>query len=321
MRAGMNPRLFLPYVTATARRAASLFWMLAKIVVPVMVAVRVGEALGVVELAGAALGPLMVPLGLPPETGIAWLACALIGPPAGLAALAGLDVSLTVGEASTLAAMMLIAHALPLECLIVRRAGGSFEWSFGMRVVGSFAYGAIVAVILDLTGWLGAPADLGALSAPADPGLGAWVLASLELLATIGIVLVALLVLLDAMERVGLTAWVTRLLRPVLALSGMDMDRAGERTASLVTVGLLLGLTYGGGLIIEETRRGTIPPDERNLSLAWLSLSHSIIEDTALMLLMDADLWVIVLGRLLFTFVAVRMLAGAIRRRSGPALP
>ena len=315
------PVSFSAYIASTARRAASLFWLLAKIIVPVMIAVRVAETLGLVEVVGAALGPVMVPLGLPPETGIAWLACALIGPPAGLAALAGLDVALTVGEASTLAAMMLIAHALPLECWIVRRAGGSFAWSFASRVLGSFAYGAVVAAVLGATGWLAEPADLGALSAPADASLGAWLMASLQLLATVGIVLLALLVLLDLMERIGLTALVTRAMAPVLLLSGLDTRRYGERTTPLVTVGALLGLTYGAGLIIEEARRGTIPPGERNVALAWVSLSHSLIEDTALMLLMDADLVVIVAGRVLFTIVAVRLLAGTIRRRSAPALP
>ena len=304
------------YIANTARRALSLFWLLAKIIVPVMIAVRVGEAIGLVELLGTLLGPLMVPLNLPPETGIVWLACVLIGPPAGLAALAGLDASLTVGQASTLAAMMLIAHALPLECWIVAKAGGSFRWSFLSRAVGSFLYGLLVATLLGATGWLSEPADLSALAAPADASLGAWVIASLELLATVGIVLIVLLVLLDAMEKVGLTALVTRAMTPILAASGMDMARAGERTAPLVTVGALLGLTYGAGLIIEESERGTIPPSERNIALAWVSLSHSLIEDTALMLLIDADLWVILAGRIVFTIVVVRLLAPTIRRRS-----
>ena len=316
MRGAMSMHPALAYVATTTRRAASLFWLLAKIIVPVMIAVRVGEAIGLVETLGALLGPLMLRLNLPPETGIAWLACVLIGPPAGLAALAGLDVSLTVGQASTLAAMMLIAHALPLECWIVAKAGGSFRWSFLSRAVGSFVYGLIVALLLGATGWLSEPADLSALAAPADATLGAWIVASLELLATVGIVLVVLLMLLDAMEKVGLTTLVTRAMAPTLAASGIDMARAGERTAPLVTVGALLGLTYGAGLIIEESKRGTIPPSERNVALAWVSLSHSLIEDTALMLLMDADLWVILVGRIIFTVVAVRLVAPTIRRRS-----
>ena len=304
------------YIAATARRAASLFWLLVKVIVPVLILVRIGEALGVVAWLGALLGPLMVPLDLPPETAIAWLACALIGPPAGLAALAGLDVSLTVAQASTLGSMMLIAHALPLECSITAKAGGSFGWSFLFRVVGSFGYGAASALIFAATGWLSQPADLSALSAPADPGLAAWVWASIELLLTIGAVLLALLVLLDLMEWIGLTAWLRRLIAPLLILSGMDARGEGREAAPLVTVGLLLGLTYGAGLIIEAMRRGTIPPGERNIALAWLCLSHSVIEDTALMLLMGASLWPMLLGRLAFTVVVVRLVAPTLRRRA-----
>ena len=61
-----------------------------------------------------------------------------------------------------------------------------------------------------------------------------------------------------------------------------DMDE--QQPALLLTPShqVLLVLTYGGALIIEEAERRAFPARTRFLALAWLSLSHALIEDTAL---------------------------------------
>ena len=289
------------YLRTTWTRGLGLFITLARIMVPVMIAVRLAEIVGVVEALGALAGPLMAPVGLPPELGLAWVACLLVGPPAGIAAMAVLSDPLTTAQVSTFATMMLIAHALPLESAIVARAGGSFWLNVALRAGGAYLFGILSHGVFSWTGWLSAPVDLSALGGGAASGWGAWLLSSFVLLASVFVILLTLLVVLDAMERVGLTALFTWLLHPLLRVAGL-----GERTVPLVTVGMLLGLTYGAGLIIREVDRG-IPERDRALALAWLSLSHSVIEDTALMLLIGASPWVVLGGRLLFTLLFVRV--------------
>jgi hypothetical protein len=99
---------------------------------------------------------------------------------------------------------------------------------------------------------------------------------------------------------------------PVLRVSGLE-----PAAAPVTTVGVLLGLTYGGALIIEEADRQQFTARTRFLALAWLSLSHSLIEDTLLFLALGADIWIILLGRVVLTMVLVAALAFAIRE---PAL-
>ena len=292
------------YLRATWTRGLGLFVTLARIMVPVMIAVRLAEMAGVVDALGTLAGPFMAPVGLPPELGLAWVACLLVGPPAGIAAMAVLSDPLTTAQVSTFATMMLIAHALPLESAIVARAGGSFWLNVFLRLGGAYAFGVLSHAFFSLTGWLSAPVDLSALGGADASDWGAWLLSSLVLLASVFLVLLALLVVLDLMERSGLTALFTRFLRPVLRLAGLR-----ERTVPMITVGMLLGLTYGAGLIIREVDRG-IPERDRALALAWLSLSHSVIEDTALMLLVGASPWVVLGGRLLFTLLFVRVIVG-----------
>ena len=316
----------LAYATRTAARAWSLFVTLARIMVPVFVLVRVAEVLGAVDALGALAGPSMAPVGLPAELSIAWVACLLVGLPAGIAGMAVLSEPITVAQASTFATMMLIAHALPVESAIVARAQGAdgrglafwpaFWWNVALRLGGAYLFGALMHGLFAATGWMGEPVDLSHLTGGGEQGWGEWLASSALLFATILAIIVALLVLLDAMERIGLTDLLKRCLRPVLGAAGVR-----ERTIPLVTIGTLLGLTYGAGLIIREVEAGGISERARLLALAWLSLAHSVIEDTGLMLVIGASVWVTLLARVLFTFAAVRLLAWALERRATAPAP
>jgi hypothetical protein len=129
-------------------------------------------------------------------------------------------------------------------------------------------------------------------------------LSTAESMALILVIIIALVVLLDLLERLKLTRVVTRLLTPVLRLSGLD-----ERVAPLTTVGVLLGLAYGGALIIEATERERYSPRTRLLALSWLSLCHSVIEDTVLVAALGANLWIILVARVLVTLAILAVMA------------
>ena len=164
-----------PYLRSLARRAARTFLDLAQIMLPVMVLVRVGEEFGVPEMLGGWLGPVMGLAGLPPEAGLVWAICLLTGLYGGVGAyltlLPGLE--LTLGQHSILCAMMLTAHALPMEQAIVRKAGASFLATSFLRVLVAFAYGVTMAWILNVTGSLTGPLDPVWIAADfARPGWG-----------------------------------------------------------------------------------------------------------------------------------------------------
>ena len=81
-------------------------------------------------------------------------------------------------------------------------------------------------------------------------------------------------------------------------------------------IGLLLGLTYGGALIIQATKDQDFTPRAKFLALSLLSLSHSLIEDTALMLALGADVWIVLVGRLVFTLALVALIAKTLQLRA-----
>src|SRR5690606_19090168 len=84
--------------------------------------------------------------------------------------------------------------------------------------------------------------------------------------------------------------------------------------APVTTVGVLLGLTYGGALIIEEAKKQNFSARTRFLALSWLSLSHSLIEDTLLVLALGANIWVVLVGRVILTLLIVAALANLTNR-------
>lgn len=302
----------LPYLKNLARRSAQTFLVLVRIMLPVMVLVRVGEELGVPEILGGWLGPVMGLAGLPGEAGLVWAICILTGLYGGVGAyltiMPELDISL--GQHSVLCAMMLTAHAIPVEQAIVRKAGAGFVFTSLLRIVVAFGYGTCTAWLLSATDSLAQPLQPVWIAAEfARPGWAGWAAATAESLATILLILTFLLVVLDVINAIGVTGHLTRLLEPVLKVVGMD-----ARLAPVTTIGLLMGLAYGGALIIQVFKEQGFGPRPRFMALACLSLLHGLVEDTTLMLAIGADVSVILLGRIIFVLAAIAILARVVAR-------
>jgi hypothetical protein len=137
-----------------------------------------------------------------------------------------------------------------------------------------------------------------------NAGFMSWLQSTATSLGITAVIILALVLLLDGLERVGVTRLLTRLILPLLKVSGLD-----ARVGPVTTVGVLLGITYGGALIIEEAQKQALPARTRFLALSWLSLSHSLIEDTLLIMALGGNLWVILVGRVLMTLIIVALLA------------
>ncbi len=304
------PTRSLAYLVRLLARSRRLFMTLMKVMLPVMVAVRLAEHWGWIEALGHAVGPAMAWLALPPEAGLVWITGAAVGIYGAIAAMIGLapQLELSAGQLSALAAMLLFAHSLPIEQSIVRRAGASWWATGALRIAVALGYGGAVAWASRLSGVLAEPVSLAWMGAGApsggEHGLVDWLQATALSLAVTFAILVALLVLLDVLERAGLTRRITTLLTPLLRVSGLD-----ARAAPVTTVGVLLGLTYGGVLVIEEAEKQHFSARTRFLALAWLSLSHALIEDTLLLVALGANVWIVLVGRVAVTLVLIGALA------------
>ena len=269
------------------------------------------KELGVTTWLGHALSPLMGLLGLPGSMGLVWATAMLTNLYGGLAVFAtlGPDARLTVAQVTVLATVMLVAHNLPVELRIAQRAGPRLRFSALLRILGAFALGIILDRTYALGGFLQRPNVALWNPRPSPPGLGAWALDQAESLATIFLIILALVLLLKVMERIGLTALIGKALEPLLRLLGVS-----RTAAPLTVIGMTMGLAYGGGLIIEEARSGRMTEKDVFYSLALLGLCHSLIEDTLVMATLGAHHSGILWGRMAFTLAAVYAMVRIVER-------
>ena len=132
--------------------------------------------------------------------------------------------------------------------------------------------------------------------------------AELQTMWMIFLIILGLMTFLLLLKKLGIVDLMTRLLEPVLALLGMSRE-----AAPITIIGMTLGLSYGGGLIIREAQSGRLSQRDIFTSVALMGLCHSIFEDTLLLMVLGAHISGIFWGRLLFSLLAVFLLARLIK--------
>ncbi|WP_425407037.1 nucleoside recognition domain-containing protein [Hwanghaeella sp.] len=298
------------YVIRKTREMVTVYWELARIVVPVSIATEALSRLGVIEALSPLLSPAMDLFGLPPELGLAWLTGLLVGIWGAISLIFTLVpvTDLTAADITVFSALLLFAHALPIEQKIIQKAGPAMVLTISLRIGGGMLYAFLLHQVLAATGWLSAAADPAWIPMGSVTGWPDFFFGLVEALASMFCVLIGLVFALDILERSGVMALMMKTLSPVLRLAGIR--REAEQFAS---VGLFLGISYGGGLLIREARSGTVPPRDIFVACIFMGFSHSIIEDTVVVMTIGADFTGVFVGRLLFTVVASAVIALMIR--------
>ena len=283
-----------------------IFSSLMKIMIPALLVVRCIELLGWVEALGTMIQPLMLLVGLPGETGLVWMAAMMGNIYTAMVVFyqLGLAEQLSIAQVSVISSMMLIAHSLPVEVAIARAIGISLWFTLFLRIGGAFLFGFITYQAHSNLALLQLPAPQLWQPETADTSWVAWLLTQGQTIAVAFVVIAALTLFLRILRVLGVERLIHFLLAPVLRLLGI-----AKVASNIIIVGLTLGLSFGGGLLISEARRGHIAGRDIFLSMAFLGLCHSLIEDTLLMMLLGADFGTIVFARLLFSLLAILALS------------
>jgi hypothetical protein len=282
---------------------------LIKIMVPAVLITKILEELGLIEILSRLLEPIMGLMGLPGSLGLVWATAILTTPYSAIAVFSALapSMELSTAQITVLCSIMLIAHSLPVEMSITRRAGAGL-WPIGaIRLFGALAYGVILHYFCLWTGIWQGPARILFQPGPAEQTLVQWSISQVLNLGLIIFIIFCILVAMRLLRAVGFMTLLERMLSPVLPLFGMS-----HRAAPVTVVGMIMGIAIGGGLIIRETTTGTMDRREIFNSLALMSLSHGLIEDTLVMMAMGGALGGILWGRLLFSLVVLYLLVKAV---------
>ncbi len=283
----------------------STYFFLLKIMIPISIIVKILEEYGLIEVIGKNLTPAMGIVGLPGEFGLIIATAMIVNIYGALIVFftLSLQYTYTVAQVTILACMMLIAHTLPIEARIAQKAGVRLWFTLFLRVVGAIVFGIILNLIFSNFNLFQNKNVLIWEPSNTDPSFSAWIIGQFGYYLMIFLIILSLMALMKILKTTGILDKLNNFLKPGMNFLGMS-----KSATILPLVGITLGLAYGGGLIVKEAKSKYISKKDAFLSLSFMGLSHSLIEDTILTLTIGASLAGILFGRIIFTIIVMILL-------------
>ncbi len=299
------------FLTGGKAGVRTTLWLL-KFMIPVSAAVTALSWTGALGWMAQWIAPAFGLFGLPGETAIAFLTGALLNVYSGIAAMS--VIPLDGRQITILALMILISHNLPVEVMVQYKTGSSGLRMLALRLGMSAAGGLLLNLVLPG----GGEAHAAASAAPAAGDLlsaaRAWVTGTAWLVVKIALFATGVMVLQRLLDEFGLMGWLARVLAPPLALIGLP-----RKTVFLWIVANTLGLAYGAGVLIEETRLGKYTRRETEIINHSVAVCHSLLEDSLLFIAVGAWAFWITAPRVALAAAAVWGYRAWARWRGAPA--
>jgi hypothetical protein len=284
------------------RQSTSTSIKIFKIMIPVSILVKILQETGLIVYIGKGLAPLMSVMGLPGEMGLVWASAMIGNIYAGIITFFNIGMDLTVAQITVLSTVILIAHTLPVELAITQKAGMKAVSAFFFRFIFGLLAGVIlfhIYSILDLYQHIPTGIEK-VVAATQKTTWGGWALGELKNYAIVFCYITGLIIIIDILKRIGAIEKVNQWFYPVLKFLGI-----GKEVIPITVIGMTLGLAYGGGLIINEVQQTKL--ERRNVlyALMLMSLSHSVIEDSLLMIAIGARVSGVLIFRFIFTLIVM----------------
>lgn len=120
----------------------------------------------------------------------------------------------------------------------------------------------------------------------------------------IALIVVPLMIFLEIARDMNLLEVLSRWTRPLTKALGIN-----ESSALPLAIGLIFGLAYGAGVIIQSANEGEM--DQKSLILVsmFLACCHAVIEDTLLFVPVGANGWMLLGIRLVVAFVITALIS------------
>lgn len=285
---------------------SQVYLTLLKVMVPAIIVVKILDLLGGTQWLAEILAPLMQLVGLPEQLGLVWATAILTNIFTAMVVFVDVttQLELSVAQVSVIGILILISHSVPIEGAVAKMVGVSWRLTITLKIGGGFLLAALVNWFYTAMNYQQQAAVLLWQSVRQEQTLMQWGVDQLYMLLSIFFVISALIILLRVLKKVGIENLLKKALSPIFKLIGITKD------ASNITItGITLGLSYGAGLLISEVKKGNISKKDVLLSISFLSLAHSLIEDTLLVLLLGADVMAILWIRVIFAVIIVALLA------------
>lgn len=272
-------------------------WWILRLMLPISLAVQLLSHYGIIAWLAQYLDPAFRLMGLPGSSAIAFLTGAFVSTYAGLSVM--LSLSITLRQATILALMICLCHALILESAILRKTGSSFWRMSFIRIVSALVCGYFLNAVLPASN-----ANFATIDTSSTHTLTAlmteWCEGAMRMSIMVFGIIFALMIIQRLMERFGLIELIAKRLAPVMSFFGLP-----RRTAYMWVVGNVLGISYGSAVMMDMEENGLITRQEANDVNYHLIMNHSMLEDTLVFASMGISATVILATRMLFALALV----------------
>lgn len=304
-----------PHLWRTVTKSWSGFLLLFWITFPIILGLRIlEEFVPLIQIIGGWLEPLMEIVGLPGATGVPWAAAILLQPIPGFALLADNwdTLNLTIAQATIFSVLVLEVHAIFAEMRIAQLLGVRMWLTCVLRFAAAFSLGMLLDWFYRTTNWLQEPATLLFVNETTASNAGSWLSWMIfqgKAWLVFFLLLYFLNLLMDMIRAFHIEKVLIVILSPLMRLMGIH--RAAATTA---IIGLVLGVSYGAALLLEEKRSGKVPQRDIFLTVVLLSICHSLLDDTLIAVLFGAHISGVFVARFVFAAVVIAVLSRLLDR-------
>lgn len=287
------------------QETTKIFWILFKVILPVVIVIRALELIGAIPFLAKFLEPLTSFIGIDGSLGLVWMAAILVNIYAGLAAFASLQAifDYSVAETTILGLIILIAHSLPIEVAIAKKSRISWIFNLSFRFINAIVAGKILNLIFTKYELFNEP-NQSVLQVPNELVSNfEWATLQIQNFFIIFLIIFFIISIINVFKSLGVWSLIINIMKIPLSYLGMS-----EKVANIILIGLTLGISFGGGFLIEESKKNNISKKDILLSLSFLSLCHSIIEDTILILLLGSHISGILFFRFIYTVIIILLM-------------
>lgn len=123
----------------------------------------------------------------------------------------------------------------------------------------------------------------------------------------IAIIVIPLMMVMEVFKVAGLFDKIAEYFAPVVEVFGMKKESGFP-----LVIGIIIGLSYGAGVIFQATKRDNLPKRDLHLLTYFLVACHAVFEDTAVFVAVGANGFVLLSVRIvvaaLFTYLASKIM-------------
>lgn len=275
-------------------------WIVLKLIIPIYIIADILYYYNTLSYVAFLVEPFTSIVGLPPEAALSIISGMFLNVYASVAFAAPLD--LTIHQWTILAVLVGICHALPVEGIIMKKIGISNLYSYSLRIVAGFFVGFLTSIMP--SSWFSATITESVFEKTTYNSFSELMQGSIynavELTITVIILITVLIFIMDFIKS-----------RKFIQESQKNVSKGFS-----ITVGVILGITYGAGILIKEVESGAISKEDIFYIGTFLMICHAIIEDTLLFVIFGADFTMAVVIRTVAAIIISYILLKIYQRRA-----